>query len=94
MDVSPSRVHNVTLNPSNPDASAVEHYGITGREMEQVYFSPHHYGHAFEECFTYMGSPTVVHPTAGLELKELDGQVFITNIALGTPCANPPPEGK
>ena len=80
----------MNIDTSNNDARAVDHYGITGCNLEQVYFSQHHYGYAFEECFTYMGSPTTVHPTTGLELRELDGRVFISDIALGTPCAKIP----
>ena len=90
IDVGPTRALTVNLPPLNPDASAVDHYGITARDLDQVYFSPHHFGHAFEECFAYMGSPTSVHPTAGMELRELDGRVFITDISLGTPCAKIP----
>lgn len=84
-DVGPTRV-----NTTNVDATAVDQYGITSRDLDQVYFSPHHYGHAFEECFQYMGSPTTVHPTAGMELREADGRVFITSMMLGTPCAKIP----
>lgn len=74
-DVGPTQVSTVNIAPSNPNACAVDHYyGITGRDLEQVYFSPHHYSYAFEECFTYYGSPTLVHPTAGLVLRELDGR--------------------
>ena len=80
---------NSTNIPTNPDASAVDHYDITRRDVEQIYFSPHHYGHAYEESFGFMGSPTVVHPTAGLELVETDGQVIIQDISLGTPCQDP-----
>ena len=82
-------VHLTNL-PNNTDASAVEHYDITRRDVEQIYFSPHHYGYAYEESFGFMGSPTVVHPTAGLELIERDGKVIITDIAAGTPCAKIP----
>ena len=82
-------INTTNANP-NPDASAVAHYDITRRDVEQIYFSPHHYGHAYEESFGFMGSPTVVHPTAGLELVETDGQVIIQGIASGTPCAKIP----
>ena len=74
----------------NPDALAVEHYNIQHSDIEQVYFSPHHYGHAYEESFAYMGSASTVHDTGGLELEELDGRVFIRDISLGTPCAKIP----
>lgn len=37
-----------------------------------------------------MGLPTTTHPTAGMELRELDGRVFIHDISLGTPCAKIP----
>ena len=89
-DVGPTRALTTTVPTRNTDATAVDHYGITGRYVEQVNFSPHHYDHAFEECFAYSGSPTITHPTAGLTLCELDGRVFITDIALGTPCAKIP----
>ena len=90
VDVGPTKAFTINLGTTNNDATVVDHYGITGRDLEQDYFSPHHYGHAFEECFTYMGSPTTVHRTAGLELREVDGRVFIMDMALGTPCAKIP----
>ena len=89
-DVGPTRALTVNVPTQNTDASAVDHYGVTGRDLEQVYFSQHHYGHAFEECFAYSGSPTTIHPTAGMELCELDGRVIITDISIGTPCAKIP----
>ena len=89
-DVGPTRALTVNVPTQNTDASVVDHYGITGRDLEQVYFSQHHYGHAFEECFAYSGSPTTIHPTAGMELRELNGRVIITDISIGTPCAKIP----
>ena len=83
------QVASTTAN-TNPDASAVDHFGITRKDVEQVYFSPHHFGYASEEVFSYMGSASAVHATAGLELEEVDNRVFIRNIALGTPCAKIP----
>jgi hypothetical protein len=61
-DVGPTRALTVNVPTQNTDASVVDHYGITGRDLEQVYFSQHHYGHAFEECFAYSGSPTTIYP--------------------------------
>ena len=87
------RVNTTTLphhTPSNRDASAVDHYDITLRDVTQIYCSPHHYGHAFEEIFDYMGSASTVHPTAGLVLEEVEGRVFIRDIMAGTPCAKIP----
>jgi len=78
------------LPPPNPDASAVDHYDITRRDIAQIYCSPHHYGHAFEESFNYMGSATVIHPTAGLILEDKDERVIIRDIMPGTPCAKIP----
>lgn len=75
---------------TNPDVSVVEHYDISRRDVEQIYLSPHHYGHAYEETFGFMGSSTVVHPTADLELREKDGLVFIHDISSGKPCAKIP----
>ena len=79
-----------TITNINPDASAVDHFGITQNDVDQVYFSPHHFGYSSEELFTYMGSASTVHPTAGLELEELDNRVFIRDIAPGTPTAKIP----
>ena len=64
-----ARTATINILP-NKDASAVEHYGITRRDVEQVYFSPHHFGHAYEEVFGFTRSPMTVHPAAGLELIE------------------------
>ncbi len=83
--------HASHTNPtSNTDASMVEHYGISHRDLEQVYFSTDCYSHSFEETFTYQGSATILHPTAGLILTEKDGRLFITDIAPSTPCAKIP----
>ena len=68
----------------------MDHYDITRRDIAQIYCSPHHYGHTFEEVFDYMGSASTVHQTAGLVLEEKDGRVFIRNILAGTPCAKIP----
>ena len=74
----------------NPDALAVATYGIHSKDLHQVYFSPHCFGHAVVATFDYMGSPTTLHPTAGLVLTETDGQVFLNTISPGTPCAKIP----
>ena len=50
VDVGPTRALSINIGTTNNDATVVDHYGITGRDLEQVYFSTHHYGHAFEEC--------------------------------------------
>ncbi len=75
---------------SNPDADAVNHYNITPYTLHQVYFSPHWYGHASEESFAFLGSPTTIHPTAGLELIEHNCRVLIDTITAGNPCAKLP----
>lgn len=62
-----------TTLAQNPDAAAVDHYGITTQDIEQIYCSPHRFGHSFEETFGCMGLVTSVHPTAGLVLSEADG---------------------
>ena len=79
-----------TTTTTNPDALAVDRFGISRDDVEQVYFSSHHFGYAFEDTFEYMGSASTVHPTAGLELEEVDDRVFIRNISPGTPCAKIP----
>ena len=79
-----------TTTITNPDASAVDRFGISHNDISQVYFSPHHFGYAFEDTFEYMGSASTVHATAGLELEEVDNRVFIRDIAAGTPCAKIP----
>lgn len=76
-----------------PDASAVDHYDITRRNIAQIYSSPYHYGHAFDELFDYMGSATTKHPTAGLVLNEKDfGSLF--GISPLAPHAQKYPNGK
>jgi hypothetical protein len=58
--------------------------------LEQVYFSSHCFGHTFEDSFSYSGSATLLHPTAGLDLELRNDWVYITNITPGTPCAKIP----
>jgi hypothetical protein len=82
-------VASVTIQ-DNPDAAAFNTYCILHSDLHQVYFSDHCYGHAFEESFTYMGSATILHPFASLQLKEFDGRVIVTSIESGTPCAKIP----
>jgi hypothetical protein len=72
------------------DPSTADHYGITHRDVEQVYFSQHCFGNTFKETFSYHGSPTLVHPTAGLVLDSINGRVLIRSIDKGTPCAKIP----
>jgi hypothetical protein len=35
-DVGPTRALTINIPPSNPDASAVDHYGINSRDLAQV----------------------------------------------------------
>lgn len=78
------------LPNTNTDASMVDHYGISHRDVEQVYFSPDCFSCAFEETFTYLNSATALHPTAGLIFSEHNGRLYITDIAPSTPCAKIP----
>jgi hypothetical protein len=75
---------------ANPDATAVDHYRITNRDIAQVYFSSHCFGNSADESFAYHGSATLLHPTAGLVLTMDNGRVLITSIENGTPCAKIP----
>jgi hypothetical protein len=104
-DVLPFRAHTTTslpssstsrpdssynIYPNNRDAVAVDHYDITCRDLAQVYFSPHCFGHTFEAMFTYHWLPSLIHPTAGLILSLANDRVMITSIAPSTPCAKIP----
>ena len=86
------QLHSSSLHTTtgNNDASAVDHYAITTRDVEQVYFSPSCYTNTFEETFAYNGSATITHPTAGLILKAENDRIYITDILPGTPCAKIP----
>ena len=69
------------LASTNKDTTAIDHYSITKCNIEQVYCSPHCFSHVFQELFEYMGSPIATHPTAGLNLSERGGRVFINTIS-------------
>ena len=86
-DVLDSQVNNVT---TNRDAVMVDHYGVSRWDVAQVYFSPHCFGYAFEETFTYSGSATLLHPSAGLVLELRDDRLYVTDIASSTLCAKIP----
>ncbi len=73
-----SSIH--TTTGTHCDVTAVEHYDITRRDVEQVYFSPHCFGACFNKEFTYHGSATLLHPTAGLILESTDKCVLITSM--------------
>jgi hypothetical protein len=82
-----------SMSPSgdNADALMVECYTITSHhELEQVYLSPHCFGHAFKETFQYLGSAILHHSMAGLDLSLHDGLVCILSIHPGTPCTKIP----
>jgi hypothetical protein len=86
-DILDNQVNNIT---TNRDAVRVDHYGVSRRDVAQVYFLPHCFGYAFEETFTYSGSATLIHPTAGLVLELRDDRLYVTDIVLSTPCAKIP----
>ncbi len=92
LEVAMCAIYSASLpHPTNMDTAVVDHYDISKRDVEQVYFSfsDDCFGVSFEESFVY-GSATMLHPTAGLILDVRDDRLYITDIVPGTPCAKIP----
>ena len=75
---------------SNPEAVFVDAYGITRRDIEQVYVSPHPYHAAFEEEITLRNFNSDDHPTAGFKFKVINERLIVEHISPGTHGAKIP----
>ena len=69
-----------TILESNKDAQAVDEFGISKRDIEQVYFSPHPYKAAFEDELDLRRYRPQHNATAGLTLEERHGRLILTNM--------------
>ena len=63
----------------------VDEYGISKRDLAQIYVSPHPYNQAFEEILELRRFNATKHSTAGLCLDEVDGRLILQEMAPGTP---------
>ena len=79
-----------TALQSNADGDVVEEYGITRRDMAQVYISPHPYDDAFEEELMLRDFDSDRHPTAGLKFVTYNGRLIVEHISPSTHGAKIP----
>ena len=67
------------------DVSTIEEYGISAKDIRQIYISPHAYNDAFEEELSLVTFNHGDHPTAGLELESRDGRLILLGMRPGAP---------
>ena len=79
-----------TALQSNSDGDVVEEYGITRRDMAQVYISPHPYDDAFEEELMLRNFNSDVHPTAGFKFVTVTDRLIVEHISPSTHGAKIP----
>jgi hypothetical protein len=65
-------------------------FNVTRRDMEMVYMSPDPYFEAFEETLHVQHVNLKKHATAGLELYESSGRVFLKSMTPGAAAAKIP----
>ena len=65
-------------------------FGVTSRDMAMIYMSPDPYFDAFEETFNVQHVNLKKHATAGLELYESSGRVFLQLMTPGAAAAKIP----
>ena len=65
-------------------------FDVTRRDMEMIYMSPDPYFEAFEERLNVQHVNLTKHHTAGLELYESSGRVFLQSITPSTAAAKIP----
>ncbi len=65
-------------------------FGVTSRDMAMIYMSPDPYFDAFEETLNVQHVNLKKHATAGLELYELSGRVFLQSMTPGAAAAKIP----
>lgn len=78
---------NTILETKNPDGTVVDDYGITRRDVVQVYISPHPYHNAFEEELGLRGFDSVTFPTAGFVFQNVNSRLIVRDIKKSTPAA-------
>ena len=67
----------------NPTWAVIDEYGITKRDIAQVYFSPHVYNDAFEVELS-MQFDTSRHPAGGMQFKTYNGRLTLGNMTPAT----------
>lgn len=82
----------VSLNPTptiplNNAADIATEFMISPWDIANIYMSPDPYHEFFEEEVDIRRFDLQKHQTAGLCLAELDGRLFLGDIAKSTPCA-------
>ena len=91
---SASPYKNTALEPCvDNDVSVIEEYGISERDLRQIYISPHAYDDAFEEELNLATFNPGDHGTAGMEFELRDGQLILVNMKPGAPGHRIPHNG-
>jgi len=81
----PSDPYADTTLQSNPDALVVDKYGITKKDITQIYVSSHPYCEAFEDemdlrCFYHYNKPT-----GGMKFKSVNGRLILEHMEPSSP---------
>ena len=78
------------LESRNRDGSTVDEYGITHRDVAQIYCSPSPYCDAFEEELNMRRFNSDNHPTAGFKFDIINGRLIVKHIEKSSPGARIP----
>lgn len=78
------------LATKSPDGTAVSNYGISRRDLAQVYISQHPYNASFEEQVNLKRFLNDNNPSAGMRFKIINDRLILETIDKSTPCARIP----
>ncbi len=76
-----------TVLQGNRDAMIVAKFGITLRNMEEIFFSPTAYNDAFEEYLDMKCFYLTSHPAGGMHFFTEGEHLMLQHLANGLPCA-------
>ncbi|EJK69950.1 hypothetical protein THAOC_08742 [Thalassiosira oceanica] len=83
--VSISPYADTSMAPTVNDVDLATSYGVTRRDLAQIYLSPHPYEDAFEETLQMATFKQSANPLAGLRLDNRDGRLILREMMPGTP---------
>ena len=81
----PSDPYAGTTLQSNPDALVVDEYGITKKDITQIYVSSHPYREAFEDEMDLRRFNNYNKPTGGMKFKLVNGRLILEHMEKSSP---------
>jgi len=84
-DTTPSDPYAGTALQSNPGALAVNAYGITKKDITQIYVSSHPYCEAFEDELDLQRFHHYNKPTGGMKFKTVNGRLILEDTEQSSP---------